>query len=286
MNGKFLVKGKKTAGVAIAAAIMVGSLGTAAYAATGLDTPQKDTLMTAQETNANSKVISGGIKPTVTAEGVVSGPVKDAQALEIAKNRIKEIFGADMDATYAAHTEYYDQKRVEDEKTAYTKGLPDLDTSNYMAWEKQLDRPFWNINFISAEHQQVAGQVIEVDGTFVKKQGQVYSVTIDAENGDVLRISRDLPDAGPSNRLTSAADLEQRAVQFIESHDLNKGKAIKHTEVYDFRMYDNMQAVLELGNGREDYVVFDEESGQVLIYQSRMDQSFLKGLDEEKAALN
>lgn len=276
MTDKTSDKGKKAAAIVLAAAVMAVSIGMAVHATASIDVPQKNVLITDNAIMGDYTAASE-IQTTPSESTAVSSPITEEQAFEIAKNSLNQIFSVNPDnENFDTHAEYYDVKRLEAE-IAYAEELNGSDISDFMIWETQLNAPFWNITFISprVQRDRAAGE----DGTSVRTNIEAFCVTIDAISGDVLRISRN-PSGNPEKDPISEASIKARAVEFVESNNLAKGVSIKNIVVYDF---DNIEVLLELEDGKFQYLMLGAETGQVLVYQGEIDSKLIEYLNNRNS---
>jgi hypothetical protein len=283
--------GKKTGGIVIAGLLLTASLSAVAVAATnGVETTPKNVVQTEKSGTETTKLSVEYSVPSA-GEEAVGLPVKKEQAIRIVENALQHMFGTELaDLPSQAHVQFNDEASEKQYREFQKETYPD----KVMAYELEFKGPSWSVAYW--EIPEVNVDTGETEST---QKTDSYFATVDATNGELLKIARYAAESAPgeptiqpipepgtqatqepstsadNNPLNITLDTaKQTAIDFVDKHDLAKGVAVVSTSAYDFKA--NFQVLIQLANGQTDYVGINTWSGKVVFYEHNIDEVLVK----------
>ncbi|MFJ8066403.1 hypothetical protein ACIQYS_17530 [Psychrobacillus sp. NPDC096426] len=283
--------GKKTGGIIIAGLLLTASLSVVAVAATnGVETTPKNVVQT-EKTGAETTKLSVEYSVPTAGEEAIGLPVKKEQAIRIVENTLQQMFGTELaDLPSEAHVQLNDEASEKKYQEFQKHTYPD----KVMAYESKFKGPSWTVAYW--EVPEVNAETGETKST---QKNDSYYATVDAVNGELLKVARYAAESAPGepsiqpisesgtqvtqepstssviNPLNITLEkAKQTATDFVDKHDLAKGVAVVSTTAYDFKT--NFQVLIQLENGQTDYVGVNTTTGKVVLYEHNIDETLVK----------
>lgn len=215
---------KKIMSAAIASLLVAGSIGGAAFAAQNSDIVKKDVLMTeSAESNGDKDYFD---KTNISAK------VKENEAVNIAKNALKNIFDIEIKDEYTMQANYFDKSK------------------NDASYE---GRSIWVVSWKTQPNTSIGSS----------------SVFVDAETGEVLSMASKRSNVAEVTEALSKDDAETKVAEFIQSKNLNNGASIKEIETTTSSKR-IIEAKVKLDNGKEMTVIISCATNEIVVWQNHI----------------
>lgn len=265
MRKLLLPQNRKAAGFVIAFTLAASSLGTAVYAAGNVDIPKKNVLQWEKEALSAPETGSGSLPGAPSASAAAEqGVLTRERALAIAQEWLEQLFQVRLEGVAMdKQAEFYDVQQLKERKEAKEQNITDFGSD--LIWETHLNKPIWDITLVSPGE--------------TKQDVQAYFVTLDATNGDLLKINRLHPGTSDTSSPLRAEEVAEKAAAFVERHGLAKKEAIREVLTYDFGS--NKQALLKMDDGVTKYIIFDTGTSTVGLYQDDLDPGLILDIQDE-----
>lgn len=235
-----LKNNKKVIGAAVASLLLVGSIGGTVLASQNTDIVKKNVLMTEKtELNGSKTPIEKAIRENNGTDKInISAPVNEKQAVDIAKNALKNIFDVKIkDGEYSLQADYFDKSK------------------NAQSYEgRSVWTVYWNKK--QADNKKAA---FEFHSTF-----------IDAETGEILSMSSQKSNDIKVTEAMNNDAAKSMAKDFVLLKKLNNGSAIKEIQATSIPKKSIIEVQVKLDNGKGLTIVISGTTNRIIALQNHV----------------
>lgn len=222
-------------GAAVVTLLIGGSVGGTVLASQNNDIVKKNVLMT-ENTESNQ---SEG-KSFETVESNIAAPVSEDQAIQIARDALKDIFDVEMnDEEYSLQTDYYEESQNE---------------------QSFAGKSIWTVSWKKQQLNPVSDDAIDFSSAF-----------IDAETGEVLSMSSQTSSDSEADQPLSNEEAEAMVADFVESKNLNNGAAIEEVEA-STSSKKIIEVEVNLDNGNRISVIINSLTNKIVAFRTHITQ--------------